>query len=63
MNIEKEISRQANKPLPRQFILSLLNGYSQPNDKVHALIKRWHTNPAKERSLHCRRCIAYNQTV
>lgn len=39
MNIQQEISRQANKPLPRQFILSLLNGYSQPNDKVHTLIK------------------------
>lgn len=39
MNIEASIQKYAAHPIPHQVLLSLLQEYRRPNDKIHSLLK------------------------
>ncbi len=40
MQILQAIQSYASQPISHQLLLSLLNGYKRPNDKIHDLIKK-----------------------
>jgi hypothetical protein len=40
MQILQAIQSYASQPISHQLLLSLLNGYKRPNDKIHELIKK-----------------------
>ncbi|MFW2136339.1 type IV toxin-antitoxin system AbiEi family antitoxin domain-containing protein [Chryseobacterium sp. TY4] len=40
MNFEREISAFQSQPIPHSVMLSLLNDYKRPNDKIHEMIQK-----------------------
>lgn len=48
MNIEVSIQKNAAHPIPHQVLLSILNEYKRPNDKIHSLMQEQKLIPLKK---------------